>query len=416
MRDDIQHTKKQAAGQEHSQNPGDIPIRPAGRMELLPEYVFGRLNAEKQRRRAAGVDIIDFGMGNPDMPASPDAVEKIRQVLDDEKAHRYARATGIPHLLRAAADHYKTLYGVDLDSETEIISTIGSKEGLSHLSLALLGPGDRCIVPEPYFPVHMWSAVIAGAEVTTVPVTDDAGSMIHSLEQRISQGGVSGQTQPNGLGSTPTLSMPSGTSVMPKILYLNYPHNPTGMTVDLSFFEEMVAWCRRNSVILIHDFAYKDITFGDYRAPSVLQVPGAKEVAVEFFTMSKSYNMAGWRCGFCAGNARIIALLSRIKAFFDYGMFTPIQVAAIVSLRKNANEVRKVARKYESRRDVLLDGLARADWHIPPRRGAMFVWAQVPEPWRHMGSYRFAEWLLDEAEVLVTREPDLARPARDSCA
>ena len=365
-------------------------IRPAARMELLPEYVFGRLNAEKQRRRAAGVDIIDFGMGNPDMPASPDAVEKIRQVLDDEKAHRYSRATGIPHLLLAAADHYKSLYGVDLDSETEIISTIGSKEGLSHLSLALLGPGDRCIVPEPYFPVHMWSAVIAGAEVTTVPVTDDAGAMIRNLETNMAQSGTTGQT------AQPVPPAP------PKILYLNYPHNPTGMTVDLSFFEEMVDWCRRNSVILIHDFAYKDITFGDYRAPSVLQVPGAKEVAVEFFTMSKSFNMAGWRCGFCAGNAKIIALLSRIKAFFDYGMFTPIQVAAIISLRKDASEVRKVAKKYEGRRDVLLDGLARAGWHIPPRRGAMFVWAPVPEPWRPMGSYRFAEWLLDEAEVLVT--------------
>ncbi|TVQ75564.1 MAG: aminotransferase class I/II-fold pyridoxal phosphate-dependent enzyme [Balneolaceae bacterium] len=186
------------------------------------------------------------------------------------------------------------------------------------------------------------------------------------------------------------------------MLYLNFPHNPTGTTVDLPFFEEMVAWCRKQSVILIHDFAYKDITFGGYRAPSVLEVPGAREIAVEFFTMSKSYNMAGWRCGFCAGNARIIALLSRIKAFFDYGMFTPIQVAAIVSLQQNSNEVRKVAEKYESRRDVLLEGLARAGWNIPPMRGAMFVWAPIPEPWRGMGSYRFAEWLLDEAEVLVT--------------
>ena len=414
MSEKIHQTEKQTAGPQSAPDTDGIPIRPAKRMELLPEYVFGRLNAEKQRRRAAGVDIIDFGMGNPDMPASPDAVEKIRQVLDDEKAHRYSRATGIPHLLLAAADHYKSLYGVDLDSETEIISTIGSKEGLSHLSLALLGPGDRCIVPEPYFPVHMWSAVIAGAEVTTVPVTDDAGAMLRNLEASMAQGGNTGQsTKPDPAASpaSPSSHVPSAPTAPhaptvphapPKILYLNYPHNPTGMTVDLSFFEEMVDWCRRNSVILIHDFAYKDITFGDYRAPSVLQVPGAKEVAVEFFTMSKSFNMAGWRCGFCAGNAKIIALLSRIKAFFDYGMFTPIQVAAIISLRKDASEVRKVAKKYEGRRDVLLDGLARAGWHIPPRRGAMFVWAPVPEPWRPMGSYRFAEWLLDEAEVLVT--------------
>ena len=368
-------------------------IRPARRMELLPEYVFGRLNAEKQRRRANGVDIIDFGMGNPDMPASSDAVEKIREVLDDEKAHRYSRATGIPHLLRAVADHYRSAYDVELDSETEIISTIGSKEGLSHLSLALLGPGDRCVVPEPHFPVHMWSAVIAGANVATVPVTDNAGAMIRSLEREMATGGGAGPLSPH---------VPPRPPAPPKVLYLNYPHNPTGTTVDLPFFEEMVAWCRKHSVILIHDFAYKDITFDGYRAPSILQVPGAREIAVEFLTMSKSYNMAGWRCGFCVGNSQSIALLSRIKAFFVYGMFTPIQVAAIVSLRNNSGEVRKVARKYESRRDVLLDGLARAGWHIPRGRGAMFVWAPIPEPWRKMGAYRFAEWLLDEAEVLVT--------------
>jgi len=278
MRDKTQPSSQQATGQEPSQrSTGEITIRQAGRMDLLPEYVFGRLNAEKQRRRAAGVDIIDFGMGNPDMPASPDAVEKIRQVLDDEKAHRYARATGIPHLLRAVAEHYETLYGVGLDSETEIISTIGSKEGLSHLSLALLGPGDRCVVPEPYFPVHMWSAVIAGAEVATVPVTDDAGAMIRSLEQLQAEDATSGTSAhlftPPGLDGSASRSIPSGCPASPRLLYLNYPHNPTGMTVDLSFFEEMVDWCRRHSVILIHDFAYKDITFGDYRAPSV--TPGS---------------------------------------------------------------------------------------------------------------------------------------------
>ncbi len=344
-------------------------------MQQLPEYVFGRLNAEKQHRRSRGIDIIDFGMGNPDMPASRDAVEKIREVLDDTKVHRYSRATGIPHLLDAVADHYKNVYGVTLDPESEIISTIGSKEGLSHLSLALLGPGETCAVPEPYFPVHMWSAVIAGAEVRNIPVTDDAAELIASIE-----------------------ALPE----TPKVLYLNYPHNPTGTTVDLSFFEDMVSWCREHSVILIHDFAYKDITFGDYQAPSVMQVEGARDVAVEFFTMSKSYNMAGWRCGFCLGNPEIIALLSRIKAFFDYGMFTPIQVAAIVSLRKDQDEVRELAQKYEARRDTLVDGLSRGEWHIPRKRGAMFVWAPVPEPFREAGSYRFAEWLLDEAEVLVT--------------
>ncbi len=350
-------------------------ITPAKRMEELPEYVFGRLNAEKQRRRSEGVDIIDFGMGNPDMPASRDAVEKITEVLEDDKSHRYSRAAGIPHLLRAVADHYRNIYDTELDPETEIISTIGSKEGLSHLSLALLGSGDACVVPEPYFPVHMWSAVIAGAKVINVPVTDDADELIGQLE---------------------------ALEERPKALYLNYPHNPTGTTVDLSFFEKIVPWCYRESVILIHDFAYKDITFDGYVAPSVMQVPGARDIAVEFFTMSKSYNMAGWRVGFCVGNPEIIAMLSRIKAFFDYGMFTPIQVAAIVSLRKDHSEVRALAKKYESRRDALIEGLSRADWHVPVTRGAMFVWAPIPEPFRDMGSYRFAEWLLDNAEVLVT--------------
>ena len=344
-------------------------------MKQLPEYVFGRLNAEKQRRRSEGVDIIDFGMGNPDMPASREAVEKIREVLEDDKSHRYSRATGIPHLLRAVATHYKTIYDVDLQPETEIISTIGSKEGLSHLSLALLGAGDTCVVPEPYFPVHMWSAVIAGATVVNVPVTNDASELIRSVEQLEEK---------------------------PKVLYLNYPHNPTGITVELSFFEEIVDWCLKKSVILIHDFAYKDITFDDYFAPSIMQVPGARDIAVEFFTMSKSYNMAGWRVGFCVGNPEIIAMLSRIKAFFDYGMFTPIQVAAIVSLKKDQSEVRELAKKYESRRDAMIEGLERAEWHVEPNRGAMFIWAQIPEAYRKMGSYRFAEWLLDEAEVLVT--------------
>ena len=350
-------------------------IKPADRMQQLPEYVFGRLNAEKQRRRSEGIDIIDFGMGNPDMPASREAVEKIREVLEDDKAHRYSRATGIPHLLKAVAGHYKDVYGVELDAESEIISTIGSKEGLSHLSLALLGAGDTCVVPEPYFPVHMWSAVIAGASVINVPVTDDADELITSME---------------ALGERP------------KVLYLNYPHNPTGTTVDLPFFEKMVAWCRRESVILIHDFAYKDITFDNYTAPSIMEVPGAKDVAVEFLTMSKSYNMAGWRVGFCVGNPKIIAMLSRIKAFFDYGMFTPIQVAAIVSLKKDQSEVRELAKKYELRRNALIEGLSRAGWEVPPNRGAMFIWAQIPGKYRDMGSYRFAEWLLDEAEVLVT--------------
>lgn len=350
-------------------------IRPSHRMEQIPDYLFGRLNAEKQRRRSAGIDVIDFGMGNPDMPASREAVEKIHEVIEDDKAHRYARPTGIPHLLQAAADHYEELYGVKLNPEEEIVTTIGSKEGLSHLALALLGPCDLCVVPEPYFPIHKWSAVIAGADLHHIPVSDDASVLIHNLEK---------------------LEQP------PKVLFLNFPHNPTSTTVDLPFFEDIIEWCRNNSVFIIHDFAYKDITFGDYKAPSILQVEGAKEVAVEFFTMSKSYNMAGWRCGFCLGNSDVIKLLTRIKSFFDYGLFTPIQVAAIHELRHNREQAKQVARKYENRREVLVEGLARYGWEIPPSRGAMYAWAEIPEAYKSMGSLAFAEWLLDEAEVLVS--------------
>jgi len=353
----------------------DLPVLPSARMEMLPEYLFGRLNAEKQRRRSQGIDIIDFGMGNPDMPTSAETVQKIHDVVEDEKAHRYARATGIPHLLMAAADHYKELYGVDLDSESEVIATIGSKEGLSHLVLALIGPGDLAAVPEPYFPVHHFSVIIAGGEVVNFPISEDPDQFIASLE---------------ALGRKP------------KVLFLNFPHNPTGSTVDLSFFEKVVAWCKANSVFIIHDFAYKDITFGEYKAPSILQVEGARDIAVEFFTMSKSYNMAGWRCGFCLGNRDVIQMLSRIKSFFDYGLFTPIQVAAITALRQGRENVIEMARKYEDRRDVLVEGLARSGWEIPTTRGAMFVWAEIPEKHRDKGSLAFSEGLLEEAEVLVS--------------
>lgn len=353
----------------------DLPVEPSRRMSELPDYLFGRLNAEKQRRRSEGIDIIDFGMGNPDMPASPETVQKIHDVVEDEKAHRYARATGIPHLLRAVAVHYRDLYDVELASEREVIATIGSKEGLSHLVLALIDEGDLAVVPEPYFPIHYYSVKIAGGDVATVPVTRDVEAFIRSLE---------------ALDRTP------------KVLFLNFPHNPTGETVDLDFFETLVPWCREHGVFIIHDFAYKDITFHGYEAPSILQVPGAKEIAVEFMTMSKSYNMAGWRCGFCVGNSEVIGLLSRIKAFFDYGLFTPIQVAAITALKQSRDNVIAIAKKYEGRLDVLHEGLARYGWEIEKNRGGMFVWAPIPDPFRKDGSLAFSELLLDEAEVLVS--------------
>jgi alanine-synthesizing transaminase len=347
-------------------------------MNLLPEYLFGRLNALKLAMRRDGRDVIDFGMGNPDQPANDRIVDKTISVLQDTKAHRYSMAKGIPHLRKAVADHYKRRYDVDLEPETEVITTIGSKEGLSHLSLALLGPGDSCLVPAPAFPVHIWSAVIAGASVITIPLGQDAEFL-------------------NNLEKTAT-----GMKPRPKILFLNYPHNPTTAVTDIEFLTSVVALCRKLGILIVQDFAYKDITYDGYIAPSILQVPGAKDLCVEFLTMSKSYNMAGWRCGFCVGNRHMIQLLGQIKGYYDYGLFTPIQVASIEALNQPDEEIQKLRDKYQERRDVLVDGLARGGWVIEKPKGAMFVWAQLPEKFREMGSMAFSELLLNKAEVLVS--------------
>lgn len=354
-------------------------IQPATRMTVLPEYVFGRLNALKLRMRKDGRDVIDFGMGNPDAPAIDPIVQKMKVVLEDDKAHRYSVAKGIPHLRRAVSEHYQRYYGVDLDPESEVIATIGSKEGLSHLSLALVGPGDSVLVPEPSFPVHIWSAVIAGAQVVTFPISNDADAFIASVKEALKKA-----------------------VIRPKLVYLNFPHNPTSLCVDLDFFEKVVAYCRQEKLFIVSDFAYKDITFDGYRAPSILQVPGAKDIAVEFLTMSKSYNMAGWRIGFCVGNARAVGLLAQIKGYYDYGLFTPIQVAAIEALKLPRTETDAVARKYEERRDILIDGLNRAGWPAEKNRGAMFCWLSIPPAYAHMDSMAFSEWLLEGAEVLVS--------------
>ncbi|MEX0772968.1 MAG: aminotransferase class I/II-fold pyridoxal phosphate-dependent enzyme [Balneolales bacterium] len=353
-------------------------IEPAERMRRLPEYLFARLNAAKAAMRRDGRDVIDFGMGNPDQPADEYIVDKMQAVIHDVKAHRYSDAKGIPHLLKAVAHHYSKYYDVKLDPKSEIIATIGSKEGLSHLSLALLGPGDRCMVPEPAFPVHVWSAVIAGAEPLMFPLSDDAETFINNMEEAV-QG-----------------------AQKPKLLFLNTPHNPTATTVSLDFLKKVVSYCRKQGIFIIHDFAYKDITYDDYTAPSIMQVDGAEELAVEFITMSKSYNMAGWRCGFCVGNVDVIKLLGQIKGYYDYGLFTPIQVASIAALKQPRENVRGIAKKYEKRRDVLIEGLARTGWIIPEPKGAMFVWAPLPDKFKHLGSLKFSEVLLEQAEVLVS--------------
>jgi alanine-synthesizing transaminase len=354
-------------------------LEPAARMRVLPDYVFGRLNAIKLKMRQEGRDVIDFGMGNPDSPTIDPIVRKMKVVLEDHKSHRYSAAKGIPHLRKAVAVHYADYYGVTIDPDTQVIATIGSKEGLSHLSLALLGPGDACLVPEPSFPVHIWSAVIAGAQVITFPISNDADTFISGLKAAI-----------------------HNAVIRPKMVYLNFPHNPTALCVDLPFYEKVVDFCREENLFIVSDFAYKDITFDGYKAPSILQVNGAADIAVEFMTMSKSYNMAGWRIGFCVGNARAVALLGQIKGYYDYGLFTPIQVAAIEALKLPVSEVQAVALKYQKRRDILVEGLNRAGWPVEKNRGAMFMWARIPEPFRHLNAMDFSELLLQEAEVLVS--------------
>ncbi len=356
-----------------------FPIEPATRLKRLPPYMFGELNRLKLEKRQQGIDIIDFGMGNPDQPSVQVAVDKLQEVINDPKTHRYSASKGIPQLLKAVSDRYKRQYNVDLEPSKEVIATIGSKEGISHLSLALLGPGDSAIIPSPSFPIHVWSVVLAGSNVITVPMSDKMDHFLRDLAHIV-----------------------ENLWPKPKVMFLNFPHNPTTTVTTLEFFEEIVQFAKKNEIIVIHDFAYADITFGDYKAPSFLQAKGAKDVGVEFTSMSKSFNMAGWRCGFCVGNEKIINYLATIKGYYDYGIFTPIQVASIMALRSNSEEIANVARQYEMRRDILVDGLGKYGWHFDRPQATMFVWAPIPEKFRSMGSFDFSKFLLEKAEVLVS--------------
>ncbi len=351
-------------------------IKLSERMYRLPPYIFGELNALKLKKRQHGIDIIDLGMGNPDQPSLKKAVNKLTEVVTkDPKTHRYSRSRGLPHLLKAVADKYKNVFGVKLKQDEEIIATIGSKEGVSHLALALLGPGDSAIVPTPAFPIHVWSVVLAGANVIKIELGD-----INTFTERLA-------INVDNLWPKP------------KVLYLNFPHNPTTEVIEKAFYEEVVNYCKKHDIIIINDFAYCDITFDGYKAPSVLSVPGAKDIAVEFTTMSKSYNMAGWRVGFCAGNAEIVNALARLKGYYDYGIFTPIQVASIMALREPMDSVREIADIYQKRRDVLVDGLNKGGWKIKKPKATMFVWTPIPEAYREMGSEKFAKMLMEKAEV-----------------
>ncbi|APZ43435.1 alanine transaminase [Acidihalobacter ferrooxydans] len=347
------------------------------RIQRLPPYVFNIVNELKAKARARGEDIIDFGMGNPDQPTPEHIVEKLVEAARRGDTHRYSVSRGIPRLRRAICHWYKTRFDVDLDPDSEAIVTIGSKEGLAHLALATLGPGDAVLVPNPAYPIHPYGCVIAGADIRHVPMTPDV-DFFHELERAI-------------VDSWPR----------PKMLILNFPGNPTGQCVELDFFEKVVAIAREHGIWVVHDIAYAEIVFDGYRAPSILQVPDARDVAVEFYSLSKTYNMPGWRVGFMCGNAKLVAALARMKSYLDYGMFTPIQVAAITALEGPQDCVEEIRETYRVRRDVLCEGLTAAGWPVEKPKATMFVWARIPEPYRDLGSLEFSKRLLKEAKVAV---------------
>ncbi|MDX1748889.1 MAG: alanine transaminase [Methylophaga sp.] len=348
------------------------------RIKRLPPYVFNIVNDLKAKARARGEDIIDFGMGNPDKPAPAHIVEKLVEAAQRPDTHRYSVSRGIPRLRKAICDWYQRKYDVTLDPDAETIVTIGSKEGLAHLALATVGPGDAVLVPNPAYPIHPYGFVIAGADIRHVPLTPDV-DFFAELEKSVKD------------------SWPK-----PKMLVLNFPGNPTTQCVDLDFFQRVVDFAKEHQIWVIHDLAYGEITFDGYKAPSILQIPGAKDVAVEFYTLSKTYNMPGWRVGFMSGNPTLVAALARMKSYLDYGMFTPIQVAAITALDGPQECVAEIVETYKQRRDVLCDGLNAIGWPVEKPKATMFVWARIPEQFREMGSLEFSKKLLKEAKVAVS--------------
>ena len=348
------------------------------RISRLPPYVFNIVNDLKAKARSEGEDIIDFGMGNPDQPTPKHIVAKMIEAAEREDTHRYSISRGIPRLRKAICDWYKKRFEVDLDPETEAIVTIGSKEGLAHLALATLGPGDVVLVPNPAYPIHPYGVVIAGADlrhVKMVPGVDFFDELHNAI-----------------IDSWPK----------PKMLILNFPGNPTSECVELDFFEKIVAVAKEHNIWVVHDIAYADIVFDGYKAPSILQVEGAKDIAVEFYSLSKSYNMPGWRVGFMCGNQSLVAALTRIKSYLDYGMFTPIQVAAIAALEGPQDCVTDICNMYKSRRDVLCDGLNAMGWSVEKPKATMFVWAPIPEQYKEMGSVEFCKKMIIDAKVAVS--------------
>lgn len=348
------------------------------RLNRLPPYMFGKLKQLTHERRQQGIDVIDLGMGNPNQRTPQPIIDKLTESAQELRNHRYSASRGIYNLRREVSWHYERRFGVDIDPDEEAIAVIGTKEGLGHLALALIDEGDLAMVPNPTFPIHMYSVVLAGGSVVSIPLEEE-NDFVPSLEE------ITRDIWPR-----------------PKVLILSFPHNPTGAVVDLSFFEEVVGFAKHEDMIVIHDLAYADIVFDGYTAPSFLQAKGAKDVGVEFISLSKSYNMAGWRCGFAAGNREIIEALARIKGYYDYGIFPPIQVAAIMALRTPIDEVMENTEVYCKRRDVLVDGLNRIGWKVTKPQASMFVWAPIPDQWKHMDSLEFSMKLLNEAEVCVS--------------
>ena len=348
------------------------------RIERLPPYVFNIVNELKAAARARGEDIIDFGMGNPDQPTPPHIVAKLVEAAQRPDTHRYSMSKGIPRLRRAICQWYSRRFAVELDPDSEAIVTIGSKEGLAHLALATVGPGDAVLVPNPAYPIHPYGFVIAGADIRHVPLVPGI-DFFAELKKAI------------------TDSWPR-----PKMLVLNFPGNPTTQCVDLDFFSQVVEVAREHNIWVVHDIAYADIVFDGYEAPSILQVPGAKEIAVEFYSLSKSYNMPGWRVGFMCGNAELVAALAKMKSYLDYGTFTPIQVASITALEGPQDCVAEIRATYQRRRDVLCDGLDSIGWSVERPKATMFVWAPIPEAYRHLGSLEFSKHLLEKAHVAVS--------------
>ncbi len=348
------------------------------RIKRLPPYVFATVDALKMSARHAGEDIVDLGMGNPDLPTPKHIVEKMVEAVQKGHNHRYSASRGITKLRHAIAGWYRRKYDVDINPETETVVTIGAKEGISHLVLATISPGEVVFAPNPTYPIHPYSVIIAGGDLRSIPIAPDRDFM-EDLTTAMKQ-----------------------TWPAPKMLIISFPHNPTTTVVDISFFEEVVEFCREHKIMLIHDLAYADLTFDGFEAPSLLQVKGAKDIGVEVFSMSKSYSMAGWRVGFVSGNEEMVQALTRIKSYLDYGAFQPIQIAAIIALNGDQSCVREINETYKQRRDTLITGLNRIGWEVPAPKGTMFVWAKIPDQFSHMTSVDYAKMLIQEARVAVS--------------